>query len=169
MYRIVGADQNEYGPISLEQLRQWLTEGRVNAQTKVLAEGATDWKPLGTLPEFSLLLGIQPAPGGLAPNLPRPLALPRTNPFALTGLIMGLISITIGCCCCYGFPFNVLGIVCSLIALAQIQSNPELYSGKGMAVTGLITSLVSIALAGLMMILGLALGWGEIMRDIKNF
>jgi hypothetical protein len=82
---------------------------------------------------------------------------------------MGLISITIGCCCCYGFPFNVLGIVCSLIALAQIQSNPELYSGKAMAVTGLITSLVSIALAGLMMILGLALGWGEIIRDIKNF
>ena len=125
--------------------------------------------PLGTLPEFSLLLGIQPAPGGMSLNPPLPLAPQRTNPFALTGMIMGLISITVGCCCCYGLPFNVLGIVCSLIALAQIQGSPDLYSGKALAITGLIMSLVSIALAGLMMILWLALGSGEILRDMKNF
>ena len=35
MYKIIGADGNEYGPITTEQLRQWLAEGRVNAQTKV--------------------------------------------------------------------------------------------------------------------------------------
>lgn len=53
MYKIIGADGNEYGPVTLEQLRQWLTENRVNTQTKVLPDGATDWIPLGSLPEFA--------------------------------------------------------------------------------------------------------------------
>ena len=33
MYRIIGGDGREYGPISLDQMRQWIAEGRVNAQT----------------------------------------------------------------------------------------------------------------------------------------
>ena len=53
MYKIIGADQKEYGPVSAEQLRQWLAEGRVNARTQVLPEGATEWKTLGELPEFA--------------------------------------------------------------------------------------------------------------------
>jgi hypothetical protein len=52
MYRIIGADGNQYGPISTEQLRQWIAEGRANAQTRVLAEGTTEWKPLSEFPEF---------------------------------------------------------------------------------------------------------------------
>lgn len=168
MYRLIGADQREYGPISPEQLRQWITEGRVNAQTMVLAEGSADWKPLGTLPEFSVLLGIRPAPIGGLSNQTSPLPPPRTSPFALTGMIMGLISLTCGLCCCYGIPFNLLGIVFSLIALAQIRANPYVYSGKPLAITGLVTSLVSFALAGLLAILGFAFGWwGEMMRDLK--
>ena len=59
MYKIIGADQKEYGPVTAEQLRQWLAEGRVGAQTQVLPEGATEWKSLGTLPEFA---GTPPGP-----------------------------------------------------------------------------------------------------------
>ena len=59
MYKIIGADQKEYGPVTAEQLRQWLVEGRVSAQTQVRPEGATEWKPLGTLPEFA---GAAPGP-----------------------------------------------------------------------------------------------------------
>ena len=53
MYKIIGADGKEYGPVSAEQLRQWLTEGRVNQQTRVLAEGGTDWKALGEVAEMA--------------------------------------------------------------------------------------------------------------------
>jgi len=52
-YKIIGADGREYGPISSEQLRQWIAQGRANAHTKVLSEGSTDWKLLSELPEFS--------------------------------------------------------------------------------------------------------------------
>ena len=39
MYKIIGADGKEYGPVSTEQLRQWLLEGRVNSHTQVQPEG----------------------------------------------------------------------------------------------------------------------------------
>ncbi len=65
MYKIIGADQKEYGPISAEQIRSWISEGRVNAQTKACLEGTEDWKPLGMFPEFgfttSPLVGNLPA------------------------------------------------------------------------------------------------------------
>lgn len=53
MYKIIGADGKEYGPVSAEQLRQWHKEGRVNNQTRILAEGSTDWKAFGDCPEFA--------------------------------------------------------------------------------------------------------------------
>ena len=53
MYKIIGADGRTYGPATVEQLRQWIAEGRANAQTQTLADGATEWKALGALPEFA--------------------------------------------------------------------------------------------------------------------
>ena len=55
-YKIIGADQKEYGPVTAEQLRQWLAEGRVNAQTPVQAEGAPEWKTLSAFTEFADIL-----------------------------------------------------------------------------------------------------------------
>lgn len=62
MYKIIGADGKEYGPVSAEQLRQWLNEGRVNQQTRVLAEGSTDWKALSDQPEFAEAIATQSPP-----------------------------------------------------------------------------------------------------------
>src|SRR5258707_5635306 len=56
MYKIIGADQKEYGPVTGEQLRQWFIEGRVNGQTLIKAETETEWKPLASSPEFADLL-----------------------------------------------------------------------------------------------------------------
>lgn len=62
MYKMMGADGREYGPISVEQLRQWIGEGRANAQTSVQAEGSTEWKTLGELPEFADAFSAPTAP-----------------------------------------------------------------------------------------------------------
>jgi hypothetical protein len=63
MYKIIGTDGNEYGPVSADQLRQWIAEGRANAQTKVQPEGSTEWKTLGTLAEFAdVFAGATPPP-----------------------------------------------------------------------------------------------------------
>jgi len=62
MYKIIGADQKQYGPITADQIRQWISEGRVNGQTMVCAEGSNDWKPLSQFPEFGFTAN-PPTPG----------------------------------------------------------------------------------------------------------
>jgi TM2 domain-containing membrane protein YozV len=52
MYKLIGADGRQYGPVTVEQLRQWVAEGRANAQTLVQPEGGADWKPLANFPEL---------------------------------------------------------------------------------------------------------------------
>ena len=52
MYRIIGADGKEYGPVSAEIVRQWLAQGRANAQSRIRPEEAADWKFISELPEF---------------------------------------------------------------------------------------------------------------------
>jgi hypothetical protein len=53
MYKIIGADGREYGPVTAEQLSQWIREGRANAQTKAQSEGSAEWKSLGEFAEFA--------------------------------------------------------------------------------------------------------------------
>ena len=52
MYRIIGGDQKEYGTLSAEDMRKWIAEGRLNAQTLTKAEGDEAFRPLGGFPEF---------------------------------------------------------------------------------------------------------------------
>ena len=46
MYKIIGTDQKEYGPVSSDQIQQWITQGRVNAQTKAQSDSG-EWKAPG--------------------------------------------------------------------------------------------------------------------------
>ena len=52
MFKIIGGDGNEYGPVSVDTLRQWQAQGRVNAQTRIKHEGG-DWATLGSFQEFA--------------------------------------------------------------------------------------------------------------------
>ena len=84
MYKIIGADGRTYGPATVEQLRQWIAEGRANAQTQTLADGETEWKALGALPEFAGHFAplIPPVIGPLRPGTSTAGQLPKTNSFA---------------------------------------------------------------------------------------
>ena len=69
MYKIIGADEKEYGPVPAEQLRQWIAQGRANAQTKVRSEGSADWKALSEFPEFAEALGAKAAANSPPPKV----------------------------------------------------------------------------------------------------
>jgi hypothetical protein len=144
MYRIIGSDGREYGPISADQLRQWVAQGRANATTPTLAEGATEWKPLASIPGFSSMPFAPASTPAVFPSGPFPSQ--KNNPFALTGMILGIVSLTFGLCCCYGWPFSITGLIFSIIALGQIKSHPERYTGSGMAIAGIILCCLSLIL-----------------------
>ena len=73
---------------------------------------------------------------------------------AITGMICGSLSLPM-LCCCYGFPFNILGIIFSAIGLSQIKSNPH-QDGKGMAIAGLICAILSLVMLAVFIALGVA-------------
>jgi len=95
MYKIIGKDGQQYGPVGAEQLRAWLAETRVNAQTLVQVEGAADWKPLGTLPEFAADLKppMTPPPHfGPPPCAPNPRA-GNKIPAGICGILLGSLGV----------------------------------------------------------------------------
>ncbi len=91
MYRIIGADGQPYGPVSADQLRRWLEERRVNAQTLVQVEGAQDWKPLATFSEFAADLRSPPPPTLGAPAAPS-----GSDPRASNKIAAGICGILLG-------------------------------------------------------------------------
>ena len=74
---------------------------------------------------------------------------------AIAGLLMGVIGVTIGLLCC-GFLFDVLGIIFSSIGLSQIHRDPSRQSGEGLAIWGLVLSILGLfASIGIGMLFGL--------------
>lgn len=160
-YKIIGADGRPYGPVSAEQIRRWIAERRVESRTPVFTEGAKDWTFVGLLPEFADCF-----PGTRPPITP-PVAARKTSGFATAGLIFGLLSLLV--CCCYGFPCNILGIVFSSIALAQISRQPDLYEGRGLAIAGLVLSLASLLIYCLALAIALATGNFHVNWNVRQF
>ncbi len=146
-YRMLGADDRQYGPAPAEQVRRWIAEGRTNGQTLMNREGANDWVPLSTMAEFASAV----PPTAIMPDTTStPAATTDTNPFAVAGLVMGLLSVVL-VCCCSGVPFNVLGIIFSAIALTQINRTGE--AGKPLAVAGLICSILTLVACPLLFVM----------------
>lgn len=105
MYKIIGADKNEYGPISAEQLRQWIKEGRANGQTQVLLEGTTEWKPLASFSEFADALNT-PAPFATGGTPPAPTSAPGGQPSVPNYLVQSILCTL---CCC--LPLGIVAII----------------------------------------------------------
>jgi Domain of unknown function (DUF4190)/GYF domain 2 len=152
MYKIVGADGRQYGPVNEDQIRRWIAEGRANAQTQVLAEDAMQWRSLGTLPEYAAAFGPQVPPSISAISGSH---LRTTNSFATWGMIFGILALV---CCCFKLLLATLGLIFSLIGLSQINSRPDLYEGRGFAIAGIVLSGLSLLLAVLILLFWLTAG-----------
>ncbi len=148
MYRIIGGDGKEYGPVSADQMRQWVAEGRVNSQTRVQAEGQTEWRTFADFPE----LNAAPVPPVAAPVTP----LPKS---AAPNYLVPAILTTLFCC----LPFGIVAIVYSgkvntylqagdLSQAQQASRKARMWcwvSALGALVPGLLYLLFFAAVAGL--------------------
>ena len=57
-YTILGADGQKYGPVNLDQIKNWIQEGRIGAETSVWRSDQTNWAPASS---FSELGGVTQA------------------------------------------------------------------------------------------------------------
>lgn len=141
MYKIVGVDGKEYGPVSFDTLRQWIGQGRVNAQTRVQQEGTPDWRPAGDCPELQDLFQpsatVEPVPTPGA--APRPIGTQPQTGLAITSLLLGILSLL-----CFGFLAGIPAIICGHMARGRARRQPAQYGGSGFAVAGLVMGYVSV-------------------------
>jgi TM2 domain-containing membrane protein YozV len=94
MYRIIGADGQQYGPVAAEQVRHWFAERRVNAQTLAQLEGTAEWKPLASFAEFANDAKIPPPV--LTPQAPINAMAARASskiPAGICGILLGAMGI----------------------------------------------------------------------------
>ncbi|MCL5096677.1 MAG: GYF domain-containing protein [Candidatus Omnitrophica bacterium] len=142
MYKIIGADKKEYGPISAEQIRQWIRDGRANAQTSGMEEGENEWKPLGNFPEFAAELDS--SGGAASPSNPAAaITVPREESYAGSGgrIAIGscleggweLLKANLWLLVLAAFLVFAIGVGCSMIpivgSIASLVISGPLYGG----------------------------------------
>jgi len=139
MYKVMGTDGKEYGPVSVETIRQWIAERRAAAETRVQSEGSAEWKPLSAFSEFSAALAGAPraaAPPPL-PGLP-PTTAPqgKTSGMAVASLVLGIV----GFC---GIT-AIIGIILGVAAQVKIRRSGGQLKGSGLAIAGMVVSCVML-------------------------
>jgi prepilin-type processing-associated H-X9-DG protein len=141
MFKIQGADQKEYGPISADVLRQWIVERRADGRTLVQAAGTAVWRPLAEFPEFAETLAAGPRPpmaGGPAPSEKALLVrLGTTSGMAVTSMVLGILGF---CTAITG----LIGLPLGIISLIKIKGSGGRLRGDGFAIAGIVTSGLSL-------------------------
>ena len=109
-YRIIGADLREYGPVDVEEIREWINEGRADANTLVCEMDEKQWIRLRDLPMVA----------GDLPNSAQKI----TSGMSKTGdgtiqisYLLPAILCTLFCC----LPFGIAGIVFAAQANSKAQ------------------------------------------------
>jgi hypothetical protein len=146
----------QMGPVPAATLRDLVLARQLAADDLVWAEGMVSWLPMNQVPSLqSMLASMPPAPSypqppAYAPPTPGPVVGPQygmpnygypgqmgpsSNGVAIAGFVLSL------------FPFlSLLGLIFSIIALNGMKKtgNPE---GKGLAIAGLVISIVFLSIS----------------------
>ena len=163
-----GKDNTQHGPVSEQEIQSLMASGTIDTSTIIWREGMGDWIPLKDVPEFQGLSNTAPAPGGTSSNQ-TPYTSPQTNAgrppvqyaqapptdgLSIAALVLGILA-TITCY--FGGFFGIPAVICGHLSLKKIKHSPTPLGGKGMAIAGLITGYIGIALS-ILFILLIAIG-----------
>jgi Domain of unknown function (DUF4190) len=92
-----------------------------------------------------------------------PMTMSPNQTLAIVSLCLGIGSITIGWCCYIGVLLSPAAMITGFIAMSQNKKEPTKYGGRGMAIGGIVTGAVYIAIMVLIVILyGAAIFLGSI-------
>jgi Domain of unknown function (DUF4190)/GYF domain 2 len=152
MYKIIGADGKEYGPITAEELRRWIEQGRVNRQTLAEQVDAPGWKPMLEFAEFAPAFGSMMGAGGVVPPPLPALGAPaaQSTGMAVASLVLGICSLV-----CFGIFAGIPAIILGHMAHGHARRMPTVYGGGGMAIAGFVTGYCSLFTT--LMLMGLLL------------
>jgi hypothetical protein len=154
MYKIIGVDGQQYGPVPLAEIKNWVRNRRANGDTMVQGPDLGQWKPMKEFPEFADVLMEPVAAQEFLGGQSGVMAQPPVPDYLVQAIICTL-------CCC--LPLGIVAIVYasqvkSKLAVgdyagAQDSSNKaKMWCWIAFGL-GIVTNL---ALIGLQLALGLA-------------
>ena len=112
-YKIIGSDLQEYSPVELEEVREWIREGRADSNTLLCEIGETQWVQLRDVSIFS---------GDLLKDRKD-----RSDRVIQINYLVPAILCTIFCC----LPFGIAGILFAAQANSKTQQGD--YDGANIA------------------------------------
>lgn len=142
-YEVIGGDNRAHGPVTGEELCQWIREGRASGQTMIRHSDHDVWRPMESYPEFAgPLRGL--------PWIPIYQPAPKVHGMAVASLVLGIVSLMMFM---FGLLAGVPAVVCGHAAMRAIKADPAEYGGNGMALAGLITGYIGMLISGVFLVL----------------
>ena len=91
---------------------------------------------------------------GPTPGFPQPTQVgygygavpPKNETLAVVALVLGIAAIPMLCLCGSGVVAGIAAVVCGILGRKKIKESPGTLTGDGMALAGLITGAVAVAL-----------------------
>jgi hypothetical protein len=120
-YTIIGGDQKPYSSVTADDLRKWITDGRLNAQSLAKEEHDTEWRPLSAFPEFADVLAASSAP---PPPFSSPVAAASGGRDAALQLVKGP-AIGLKVTAIVGLVLVAVGLVMNIMTLGGFQIFPQ--------------------------------------------
>ncbi|MDB6020509.1 MAG: hypothetical protein JWQ04_366 [Pedosphaera sp.] len=119
MFTIIGADQKQYGPVTADEVRQWIRDGRADGRTLARSEAVGEWQPLASFPEFAAFT----AAPGTPPRLPGAPA--AFSPLTDAQLLAGTPDFDLGQCLGRAWEllmnnFGLLVAACTVVWMLEI-------------------------------------------------
>ncbi|QJE98443.1 GYF domain-containing protein [Luteolibacter luteus] len=185
------------GPVPTEDLKSRIAMGEVSATDLAWREGMADWMPVGSIAELKPaepeprveaappVSGIPSAPASHVPAAspaPQPYSppgapagtvlAPPSQGLAIASMICGIIALIFCCGWVIALPLAIVAIVLGHIAISKVNANPQRYTGKGLARTGLITGYLGLVGAIVMAVVAMqfqGLSEAEVQEKIVNW
>lgn len=80
----------------------------------------------------------------------------KSSGLSIASMVLGIVAICLSCCFYYvSLPCAVVGLVFGAVALSKISKGEA--DGKGMAIAGLVLSIISVIPAVIMIVVGQSL------------
>lgn len=146
------------GPVDVATLRGKLTSGEIAPTDLVWKEGMAEWTAAGDVAELSASPAPTAAPGGMlvqpgqVPGQPYvgqpypgaygpPMA--PTCGMAIASMVCGIIGLML---CYFSGIVSLPAVICGHVAMKQINNAVVPMGGRGMAIAGLVTGYIGLAM-----------------------
>jgi hypothetical protein len=87
------------------------------------------------------------------PPTMQPIGMNQTLP--IVSLVLGIMSLGLFCCWFGAIPLSIGALITGYMGMNNANTNPQAYSGKGLAIGGMVTGGIGLVISFLMLIIGL--------------